>query len=344
MNKEDVKALLILLNSRHFCSEIWLSNQLNLTGVSIRRYIEWLQSTGIEIRIVKGKGYHVAYPVTLFNAEKIVSMLPVHMQQKIMVTAVLSTGSTNDEVKRHDWHDDKEMYVCFADHQTYGRGRRGRMWQSPLGHNVYGSLRWKVHRGLSEISGLSLVMGISLIATLKSYQAKMELRLKWPNDVLWRKKKIAGVLIEVSKDTKGRCDIVLGVGVNLMMPKLLNAHIDQPITDLYSILGYAVDKNHFAKRLIMQIFHDLSQFSLCGFSYFYTLWNEYDDFIGKQVVLKEAACTVTEGICLGVDRQGHLNVNVLGQIKKFANGEISLRLSTKKQHSSVRGCKVMCCA
>ncbi len=145
---------------------------------------------------------------------------------------VLDTvDSTNRFLKDLPASDDID--VCCAETQTQGRGRFGRSWHSPYGENIYCSIRWRFDCDFSKLSGSSLVVSLAVLAALKDISP--EIRIKWPNDLLWHGKKLCGSLIEVV----GQSDVVIGIGINVnAIPN------DQSWCSLYEITGQHDDRMH----------------------------------------------------------------------------------------------------
>ena len=86
--------------------------------------------------------------------------------------------------------------VVVAEMQQAGRGRRGRVWQSTFGANLYYSYFWRLDDGLQAAMGMSIAVGLAVYDTLKAlYQ--LDIGLKWPNDIYLNKEKLAGVLVEL---------------------------------------------------------------------------------------------------------------------------------------------------
>ena len=110
--------------------------------------------------------------------------------------------------------------VCFAEHQSAGKGRRGRQWVSPFGSNIYMSILWRFQQdGIACTAGLSLAVGVAVIRALKTYGFN-EVGLKWPNDIYCQGKKLGGILIEVSGEADGPCAVIIGLGLNLFLPEI----------------------------------------------------------------------------------------------------------------------------
>jgi BirA family biotin operon repressor/biotin-[acetyl-CoA-carboxylase] ligase len=127
-----------------------------------------------------------------------------------------SVGSTNDEAKRLAEDGAVEGTLVYAFEQTAGRGRRGRGWHSPPG-NLYVSAVLRPGKPAAQSALIGFVAAVALADALQDLGLSGErLRLKWPNDVLVDKAKVAGILIETSATAGGPpAWLVLGMGVNL---------------------------------------------------------------------------------------------------------------------------------
>lgn len=139
--------------------------------------------------------------------------------KKMHIVALDSCDSTNSYLKNHyEQLKDKLPVLVTSGIQTGGRGRQQRKWVSPRGKGVYSSFGFDL--GTREnLSLLPLIAGIGVIKTVKQLST-VELGLKWPNDVLWKKenKKLAGILIEnVIMETRLFC--ITGIGINLNQVK-----------------------------------------------------------------------------------------------------------------------------
>ena len=95
-----------------------------------------------------------------------------------------------------------------------GGGRRGRSWHSPYGRNLYFSLLYRFDAPMHQLAGLSIAAGVEL-ATLLSTLGLQGHGLKWPNDLLWQGRKLAGILVEVSGESEGSAHAVIGIGLNI---------------------------------------------------------------------------------------------------------------------------------
>jgi len=317
----SVKQLLQLLDAEQYHSGEWLGEKLGITRAGVWKQLKLLEELGVAVESKHRHGYRLRQPVDLLDKNLILSALPPAMASNIALTTHLTVDSTNTVVK--DKVSQCEYTVCVADHQSAGRGRQGRFWQSPLGSNCYYSLLWKTEYGFASLEGLSLVMGLALTKVLEK-QNVTGLHLKWPNDILWNGKKVAGILVEVDGDIYGSCQVIVGVGVNLFLPKKVREKIDQPVEDLTSILGKHLNKNILVANLTEEIVNHLKVFDDVGFKGYQNEWNHYAAYLGERVVLQAGSLKVV-GICQGVNKQGNLLIEVDGEIKAFSGGELSLR-------------------
>ncbi|GFM57696.1 hypothetical protein PSCICF_38740 [Pseudomonas cichorii] len=212
--------------------------------------------------------------------------------------------------------------LVLAESQTAGRGRRGRKWVSPFGENLYYSLALRVDGGMRQLEGLSLLVGLAVMQVLRESGVKGA-GLKWPNDVLVGRRKIAGILLELIGDPADVCHVVIGVGINVNMQA--SADVDQSWTSLRLETGALSDRNNLAVRLSQKLDTLLALHREKGFAAFQAEWEQGHLWQGSAVTLLSGA-EVVEGIVLGVDVLGALRLDVGGVEKSFSGGELSLRL------------------
>ena len=146
-----------------------------------------------------------------------------------------TVSSTNDFVMSRLGASSTDYLVCVANHQTEGRGRNGRQWQSPADSNIYMSVGYKMSGvSASVLSCLSLACGVSIANVVN--ELGIQSQLKWPNDILVSGKKLAGILIE-TRIKRDDIFVVIGLGLYVDMPDRVSQEIDQPWTDLHSSMA-----------------------------------------------------------------------------------------------------------
>jgi len=330
MFNQITQQILEQLASGEFCSGQQLGQQLGVSRAAIGKHIDALQALGLDIYSVTGKGYKLANATALLNQQQIVATLPQQDKAKVSVQTVV--GSTNEVIKqkiqRNELAEQAPGFTVFAEAQTAGRGRRGRQWVSPLGSSLYFSTHWRFEQGISATMGLSLAVGIALCEALAELGVT-ELGLKWPNDVYYRGKKLAGILIELESQASDSCDIVIGVGLNIVLPSQVSTLIDQPYTDLANA-GIALDRNIIAATILKQLWRVLDDFELLGFKSMVERWNAFDCFVNLPVELIMGQRRIS-GIARGVDGQGGIVLMIDNELQTFFGGEISLRKASQPQ-------------
>ncbi len=218
--------------------------------------------------------------------------------------------------------------VCLAEFQSAGRGRRGRQWISPFASNLYLSLYWKFSLSPMQLSGLSLAVAVAVANTLQATGLN-DVAVKWPNDILWQGKKLAGVLLEVTEDVAGVSDVVIGVGLNVRMPERAAEQIDQAWIDLESALGQTVSRNQLTSVLLEKLLETVSLYQTSGLVSFLERWRAMDMMNGSAAVLNVYNKDIY-GISRGVNEAGALLFESEGKTNSYQSGEVSLRASESR--------------
>ena len=320
-----MEKLLHLLADGRFHSGEELGDILGVSRAAVWKKLKSLEELGLSLDSVRGKGYRLGSGIELLDEKQIKTGLDRVLLNSVNLHTCFSTGSTNDLVKDVSREQAGNMTFCLAEHQTSGRGRRGRSWISPFGSTISMSMNWRIGEGTASLEGLSLAVGLAVLKALEANGAR-DLKLKWPNDILWKGKKLSGILLEVHGDPTGECDVIIGIGINIKLSDEQREGIGQPAVDLHQICGKAVSRNAVASQLINTLCHVLDGFTYGGFSLYKDQWSEHDAFKGQQVSI-EAAGRKETGINLGVNEQGGLLIKTEAGTKVFNGGEVSLRKS-----------------
>lgn len=315
--------LIELLADGEFHSGEEVGALLGVSRTAVWKQVKKLESLGLALESKKGRGYRVVDGLSLLSAEAIRSALPAGVSESLPVLDIFQVvDSTNTVAAAKAPGVPGYRYLCLAEQQTAGRGRRGRVWQSPFGRNVYLSLVWQFSSGAAALEGLSLSIGVAVVRALRDAGAG-EAQLKWPNDVLYHGKKIAGILLEMQGDPAGICQVIIGVGANLDLRGASTAEIGQPWNDLYSVVG-KVDRNRFVALLVTHLINVLEEFSRSGFAQLREEWGALDAYRGQEVAIHLGEQMLI-GCAQGVDESGGLKVDIDGSRRVFRGGEISLR-------------------
>ncbi len=314
--------ILTLLQDGQFHSGEELGDALGIGRAAVWKRLKQLEKQGLILDAVTGKGYRLPRDVILLNNDLINTYIDESVRSRIGLTTLHSTASTNDTVLAQ-LENPEPVQICVAEHQTAGRGRRGREWISPLGANIYFSMLWRFDGAMSGLDGLSLVVGLAVLKTLEKIGAK-GLALKWPNDILCSGKKLAGILLEINGDPNGECQVVIGIGINVKLSQEQLREISQPATDLCNVLGMMIDKNRVVGELVNQLVSILDVFQKKGFTPFREDWQRYDAYAGREVRLITGVKEII-GTAAGVSEHGALILERDGKKRAYAGGEVSLR-------------------
>jgi BirA family biotin operon repressor/biotin-[acetyl-CoA-carboxylase] ligase len=308
--------LISILSDGEFHSGEQLGTELGMSRAAINKHIQTVRDWGVDIFTVPGKGYSLPSPIQLLDEAQILSFLP---EGRVSVLPVID--STNqyllDRIATLSSGD-----ACVAEYQQAGRGRRGRKWFSPFGSNLYLSMYWKLEQGPAAAMGLSLVIGIIMAEVLQKLGAA-DVRVKWPNDLYLKDRKLAGILVELTGKTGDAAHLVIGAGINLRMREPSADSIDQGWINLQEA-GVNIDRNQLTATLLTELRLALRQFEIDGLAPFISRWRNLDNFIDRPVKLLIGEQEI-HGIERGIDQQGALLLEQDGVIKPYIGGEISLR-------------------
>jgi BirA family biotin operon repressor/biotin-[acetyl-CoA-carboxylase] ligase len=318
------RSLLSILADGLFHSGQELGEQLAVSRSAIWKQMRKLEELGIEIYSVKGRGYRLPGGLDLLSVDAFAAALDGNVAEQLGdMQFDLSIPSTNllamQQLQQKPGHG--RLYV--AEQQTAGRGRRGRAWVSPFARNLYFSLVWRFPQGAASLEGLSLAVGLGLARGLARLGLE-GVELKWPNDLLWQGRKLAGVLLEVSGEASGDCQVVTGVGLNVAMPLEQGAGIDQPWVDLQQICGTVPSRTQVLAALVNELVPVLAAFAESGFEPLVNEWQALDACRDQHVSLNFGLNAV-EGICRGVSGSGALMLETAAGVESFHGGEVSLR-------------------
>jgi BirA family biotin operon repressor/biotin-[acetyl-CoA-carboxylase] ligase len=295
-----------------------IGKKLDITRAGVWKAIKKLEDYDVKINSIKGKGYAISEPLFLLNETEVQNGIA---NKKIQIDVFENIDSTNYYLK--NFIGAYSPQICIAEYQTKGKGRLNRSWYSPFGKNIYLSLLFPFQKDLSNLIGLSIVVGLAIIKALEYLGLDKELSIKWPNDIIFDSKKLAGTLIEVFSEANGLAYAIIGIGLNVNMTKD-KKQITQPWISLKQILNQNLNRNKLCISLINNLLIYLNKFDEKGLAYFLAEWNSRDCLINKKVKLINANKTIT-GIARGINELGNLMLEIeKGHIKPFSAGDTSI--------------------
>jgi len=324
-------SVLQLFSDGRFHSGEQTGQQLGISRTAVWKAIQHIkQHWGVQVHAVSGKGYRLAEPMTLLQHESIMAGLSLPARRLLCRLQVLvSVDSTNRVLLEASARGEAQSGdVVLAEHQTGGRGRRGRQWVSPFGQNLYLSCLWKFEMDMANLGGLSLATAVAVsraLVRLGLPAGETGVGLKWPNDVIWQGQKLSGILLEMRGEAAGPWQVVIGLGLNTHMTAESAQAVAQPWVALQSLSVDTLDRNQIASTVISELLLALQHYQKAGLTAFMAEWQKLDVAKGKTVNLHLPDKTVS-GIARGIDSSGGLRLEVAGQILIFHAGEVSMRV------------------
>lgn len=235
-----------------------------------------------------------------------------------MIEFIAETGSTNTDLLQRLRAGERvpEGYWLVADRQSAGRGRQGRAWSGGLG-NFMGSTA--VHRQASDPPAptLALVAGVALHEATQSLVPEPgRLRLKWPNDLLYGRAKLAGILLEGQGEA-----VVVGIGVNLASaPELPDRE-----TLSFAAFGPAPDRDLFAETLMGLFDRELERWRTYGLEPLIRRWTAAALPDGTPLTVHDGAAEPVSGVFAGLAPDGSLLLRLAdGATRSIHAGDVML--------------------
>ncbi|MEJ2046358.1 MAG: biotin--[acetyl-CoA-carboxylase] ligase [Reinekea sp.] len=313
-------SLIDCLSNNDFVSGEVLSHQFSVSRTTISTWIAELESYGLTVHRVKGKGYRLIDRLQLLDKAVIHKGLSAELLDSISVIDIAAeSASTNQTAMKANYFDEK--WKLFAsEYQHTGRGRRGRQWVSPIGTNLLFSLARKAVWPPNVLYGASILTGIAVAEALQKY-IHVPAKIKWPNDIYLEDAKAAGILCEMQGSPTDEALLVVGVGINVFSSPVLN---EKATTNLGRYSLGKLDRNFLLIDLVASIINSIMQ-AVGNSANCYSKWVDYDYLYMKSVEIHQGQA-ITSGIANGIDDRGQLKLVLFsGEEQVFNGGEVSVR-------------------
>lgn len=239
------------------------------------------------------------------------------------VALVFTTASTNTDLVKVGLSRSIHRSVCVAEHQSSGRGRRGRKWISPFARCVALSIGYESKKTPLQLQGLSLAVGVAVCEVLQRFGAAA-CQLKWPNDVLHSGDKLCGILIEHQQHGDMH-QYVAGIGVNIALTPDECESVTQRVCSLTDIAGVNIDRTALSADITREVLAAVGLMESSGFGAFSQRYARADWLFGKPIELSMADGSSVVGTGAGVTCDGALLVQTSTGLRHFIGGEVSVR-------------------
>ncbi|WP_455715917.1 biotin--[acetyl-CoA-carboxylase] ligase [Anaerosporobacter sp.] len=315
--------LTILSNSDSYVSGQYLCEQLGVSRTAVWKVMNRLKEEGYQIDSVSNKGYRLLSQPDVITSEAILSKL----QTKYMGRQVFcydEVTSTNTVAKRLADEGNIEGTLVVSDTQNGGKGRRGRSWESPKGTGVFMTVILRPQIKPIYASMLTLVAALALNDAITNLTG-LEAKIKWPNDIVVNKKKVCGILTELSAEVDYINHIVVGIGINVGT-RDFKEELKDKATSLLLESGKSINRTELIAKAMEYFEGYYEQFlkthDLSGLKEAYTKVLINKDQVVK-ILAEENSYT---GIARGITDEGHLLVEKDNhELVEVYAGEVSVR-------------------
>ncbi|WZL72786.1 biotin--[acetyl-CoA-carboxylase] ligase [Clostridiaceae bacterium 35-E11] len=323
MKKDVLEAL--KKNKNIFISGETLSRGIGVTRAAVWKHIQQLKEEGYEIESISRKGYRlISEPDTLDAHALEIDVAGNLLGHKVYYFD--SVDSTNNMGKKLAAEGASEGTIVIAEEQTGGRGRLGRQWVSPKKTGIWMSIVLRPDIGPAEAPKITQITAAAVTLAIRKL-TECEVGIKWPNDIIIQKKKVCGVLTEMSAELNSVNYIIVGIGINVN-----NESDDFPIeiqdiaTSIKNCTGKKVSRKMLVKEILKafeELYIDFIQTKNIKKSV--AVCKKYSVTLGKKVRIIDRTKEITaEAIDLTED--GELMVkNEAGEIQRVLSGEVSVR-------------------
>lgn len=302
-----------------------LAAELGVTRGAVWKAVRTLRTLGATLHAVPNRGYRLVSAGEPLDAHAIRSALSMRDRVRALEVA-WSVGSTNTVLLERPDPPEGLCEVLLAEHQSAGRGRRGRTWLAPLGGALCMSFSWTFPEVPRDLGALGLVIGVCVLRALRTFGLSSA-RLKWPNDVLVEGRKLGGILIELRAEADGPASVIVGVGLNVSLgPEVLEqiAASGVAATDLVMAGLAQPSRNRLAAQVIDAALEGLLQFEVGGLRRFVEEWRDADALRGRMVDVR-APEGISRGLARGIDVHGALMVETPQGLRRFISGDVTVR-------------------
>lgn len=319
--------LYALLADRGFHSGEELAAACGVSPRSVRRSIAELRALDLAVETAARRGYRLPGATPPLEAGRIRDGLSREAASRLRRGRVVwSTGSTNADLLAQTDLSAGQFDFLAAEHQSAGRGRRGRTWFAPPGGSICLSLSWSFASLACGVGALGLAAGVWVLRALDRCGVG-GVALKWPNDLVAGGCKLGGILAELRSESAGSAYVVIGIGLNVILgPRVLGRvrETGTAATDVAALAGAPVDRNELTAALISEAIAGVQRFEREGFEAFLPAWRAADALAGcaVQVTLDSE---VVIGHARGIDADGALCVQTREGLRRFTTGDASVR-------------------
>ncbi len=317
------RILELLRRQEGFLSGEDIGRELSITRAAVWKGIKKLREEGYEIEAVTNRGYRLTNPETMYNKRE----LEQGLKTKTMGQSIYfyeETDTTNNRARELALEGAPEGTLVVAEKQTAGRGRRGKVWESPLGTGIWMSLVLRPQIMPAGASVLTLLCGLATAEAIEA-ETGLSVGIKWPNDILINGKKAVGILTEMDCEMSQVHFVIPGIGINVNTTSF-PPEIADIATSLYLECGKTVSRRRLVHKVLERLEEHYETFLRTGsFTAMLEDYRKHCITLGKEVHVLGREPFFAEA--LDITPEGELLVRRAdnGKEEVVFSGEVSIR-------------------
>jgi BirA family biotin operon repressor/biotin-[acetyl-CoA-carboxylase] ligase len=319
----DAEILRVLRSNGGGVSGAEISRHVGISRATVSARIEDLRSLGYDIEAGPHSGYRLVSAPDLLHADDLMSRLEPRCVVGRDIQVFRETTSTNDIVEKLARDGVKEGVAVFAETQTKGRGRLGRRWISPLRKGLWFSVLLRPRLRTQAVTQITIAAATALAQSIEAHTG-LRPSIKWPNDVVLRGRKVAGILTEMSGELDQVKYVILGIGVDVNV-EVFPADLRQLATSLKIETGEIVDRSALAAEILTELDRQYSRVCNGQFESVANAWEERCATIGRDVTIVAGQRRV-QGRAEALDQDGALLVRTQhGRLEALVGGDVTVQ-------------------
>lgn len=301
-----------------------LSQRLRISRAAVWARIEELRSLGYDIVASPHQGYRLLSVPDVLHADDLLSRLGKTRFIGRDIRVFQETTSTNDVIEKLARDGVKEGVVVFAESQTKGRGRLGRKWMSPLRKGLWFSVLLRPRLHPQAVTQLTIASATALVRAIHS-QTGLAAEIKWPNDIVIRGRKVAGILTEMNAELDTVKYVILGIGVDVnLSASEFPPDLRKLATSLRIETGEMLDRATLASEILRELDGDYARVCSGQFELVADEWEERCNTIGRAVVIQMGDRRI-QGRGESLDADGALLLRTQhGHLERIISGDVTV--------------------
>lgn len=301
-----------------------LAQRLGVTRAAVWARIEELRRVGYDITASPHGGYRLVSAPDALHADDLRARLGSTSGIGRDIQVFRQTTSTNDIAEKLAHDRVQEGVAVFAEAQTSGRGRLGRRWLSPAGKGLWFSVLLRPPWTPRESARITILGATALARAVREIAGDAP-EIKWPNDILLRGRKLAGILMELAAEPDRIRHVVLGIGVNVNQTAGdFPADLRSSATSLRIESGRPVDRSALAVAVLRHLERDYRRSIEGQFDAVASDWESLCSTLGQDVAIR-VGTRLAQGRAEAVDADGALLLRTEhGRLERITGGDVTL--------------------